>query len=133
MGKPTLADTMSQYLIERITSASNIEVRYRSEVVAGSGNGHLERLTLADRDSGAKVRNLYLGLNDGAARNFHANPGYSRIVASIVRRRVLSQLACGSGGHPISCEARINHRNRGHPAPPRLELPVWLPETRPGA
>jgi thioredoxin reductase (NADPH) len=49
----TLADTMSQYLIERITSASNIEVRYRSEVVAGNGNGHLERLTLADRDSGA--------------------------------------------------------------------------------
>jgi thioredoxin reductase (NADPH) len=53
MGKPTLADAMSQYLIERITSASNIEVRYRSEVVAGSGNGHLERLALADRDSGA--------------------------------------------------------------------------------
>jgi thioredoxin reductase (NADPH) len=49
----TLADTMSQYLIERITSASNIEVRYRSEVVAGTGKGHLERLTLADRDSGA--------------------------------------------------------------------------------
>jgi thioredoxin reductase (NADPH) len=49
----TLADTMSQYLVERITFASNIEVRYRSEVVAGNGNGHLERLTLADRDSGA--------------------------------------------------------------------------------
>ena len=49
----TLAETMSQYLVERITSASNIEVRYRSEVVAGDGNGHLERLTLADRDSGA--------------------------------------------------------------------------------
>jgi thioredoxin reductase (NADPH) len=49
----TLAETMSQYLIERITSASNIEVRYRSAVVSGSGNGHLERLTLADRDSGA--------------------------------------------------------------------------------
>ena len=49
----TLADTVSQYLIERITSASNIEVRYRSEVIAGNGNGHLERLTLADRDSGA--------------------------------------------------------------------------------
>jgi len=49
----TLAETMSQYLIERITSAPNVEVRYRSEVVAGSGDGHLERLTLADRDSGA--------------------------------------------------------------------------------
>jgi thioredoxin reductase (NADPH) len=49
----TLAETMSQYLIERITSAPNVEVRYRSEVIAGSGDGHLERLTLADRDSGA--------------------------------------------------------------------------------
>jgi thioredoxin reductase (NADPH) len=48
----TLAGTMSQYLIERIRSASNIEVRYRSEVVAGRGDGHLEKLTLADGDSG---------------------------------------------------------------------------------
>jgi thioredoxin reductase (NADPH) len=48
----TLAGTMSRYLIERITSTSNIEVRYRSEVVAGQGEGHLEKLALADRDSG---------------------------------------------------------------------------------
>jgi thioredoxin reductase (NADPH) len=48
----TLKDTMSQYLIERITSAPNVEVRYRSEVVAARGDGHLESLTLADRDSG---------------------------------------------------------------------------------
>ena len=50
----TLADSMSQYLIERITSAPNIEVRYRTEVVACRGDGHLEELTLADRDSGAR-------------------------------------------------------------------------------
>ncbi len=48
----TLMDTMSQYLVERITSAPNIDVRYRSEVVAGRGDGHLEALTIADRDSG---------------------------------------------------------------------------------
>src|SRR6266487_3912118 len=48
----TLTDTMSQYLVERITSAPNIEVRYRSEVVAGRGEGHLEKLTLAGRGSG---------------------------------------------------------------------------------
>ncbi len=48
----TLQETMSRYLVERITSAPNIEVRYRSEVVACSGDGHLEALTLADRDSG---------------------------------------------------------------------------------
>jgi hypothetical protein len=39
---------MSTYLV----SVPNIEVRYRSEVVAGRGDGHLEQLTLADQDSG---------------------------------------------------------------------------------
>ncbi len=48
----TLADTMSRYLVDRITSVPNIEVRYRSEVVAGRGAGHLEELTLVDKDSG---------------------------------------------------------------------------------
>jgi thioredoxin reductase (NADPH) len=49
----TLMDTMSKYLVERIMAAPNIAVRYRSEVVAGRGDGHLEALTLADGDSGA--------------------------------------------------------------------------------
>jgi thioredoxin reductase (NADPH) len=49
----TLAGTMSRYLVERIASTSNIEVRSRSEVVAGKGEGHLEKLTLASTDSGA--------------------------------------------------------------------------------
>jgi thioredoxin reductase (NADPH) len=48
----TLLDTMSHYLSERITSAPNIVVRYRSEVVAGRGDGHLEALTLVDRTTG---------------------------------------------------------------------------------
>ena len=46
----TLEDTMSRYLVDRIAAAPNIEVRYRSEVVAARGDGHLEALTLADRD-----------------------------------------------------------------------------------
>jgi len=44
--------TMSRYLIDKITAAPNIEVRYRSEVIAARGEGHLESLTLADRDTG---------------------------------------------------------------------------------
>jgi len=48
----TLNHTMSRYLVERIMSAPTIEVRYRSEVVACRGDGHLEALTLTDRDSG---------------------------------------------------------------------------------
>jgi len=49
----TLDATMSQYLVQRIISSSTIEVRYRSQVIAARGDGHLETLTLADRDSGA--------------------------------------------------------------------------------
>ena len=65
----TLTDTMSQYLVARIMAVPNIEVRYRSEVVAGRGDGHLERLTLADLDSGAteEVSSCWLFVFIGAA------------------------------------------------------------------
>jgi thioredoxin reductase (NADPH) len=49
---PSLDSTMSQYLVSRIGSTPNIEVRVRSEVVGARGTGHLEAITLADRDSG---------------------------------------------------------------------------------
>ncbi|MBG6218389.1 thioredoxin reductase (NADPH) [Arthrobacter sp. CAN_A6] len=48
----TLETTMSQYLVQRILASPVIEVRYRSEVVAARGDGHLEFLDLADRDTG---------------------------------------------------------------------------------
>ena len=50
----TLAETMSRYLVERVTATPTIEVRYRTEVVAARGDGHLESLTLLDGDSGSK-------------------------------------------------------------------------------
>jgi thioredoxin reductase (NADPH) len=49
----TLLTTMSQYLVERITTTPTIEVRCRTEVVAAGGDGHLEVLTLRDRGTGA--------------------------------------------------------------------------------
>jgi thioredoxin reductase (NADPH) len=49
---PALTDTMSRYLIERITSTPNVVVRYTSQVVGGRGEGHLEAITIADRESG---------------------------------------------------------------------------------
>jgi thioredoxin reductase (NADPH) len=47
-----LEASMSRYLITKITAASNIEVRCRTEVVGCRGDSHLEALTLADRTSG---------------------------------------------------------------------------------
>jgi thioredoxin reductase (NADPH) len=48
----TLLTTMSQYLVGRITTAGNIEIRCRTEVVAAGGEGHLEVLSLLDRETG---------------------------------------------------------------------------------
>ncbi|MEO5851586.1 MAG: FAD-dependent oxidoreductase [Nocardioides sp.] len=49
---PSLEATMSRYLIERLTATPTVEVRLRTQVVACHGDGHLEVLTLADRDTG---------------------------------------------------------------------------------
>ncbi len=49
-----LEDTMSLYLVERINSMENIEVRLRTEVMAARGGDHLETLKLADRAAGTE-------------------------------------------------------------------------------
>ena len=49
-----LDDTMSEYLVRRIRSADNVEVRLHTEVVAAHGDGHLEAITVADRETGAE-------------------------------------------------------------------------------
>ena len=48
----SLEDSMSLYLVTRIQAAETIEVRLRSEVTEARGDGHLEAVTLTDRDSG---------------------------------------------------------------------------------
>jgi thioredoxin reductase (NADPH) len=48
----SLEEGMSLYLVARIHAAANIEVRLRSEVSEARGDGHLEAVTLTDRDSG---------------------------------------------------------------------------------
>ncbi|TFH20824.1 MAG: response regulator, partial [Acidimicrobiales bacterium] len=48
----SLAAGMSQYLVERIEAAENIEVRLETEVARGTGTDHLETLTIVDRTSG---------------------------------------------------------------------------------
>lgn len=49
-----LEDSMSEYLVARIRAAGNVEVRFRSEVLAAHGDEHLESLTLVDRDTGER-------------------------------------------------------------------------------
>ncbi len=49
-----LEKSMSNYLVERILGAENIEVLLRTEVVAARGDEHLEAITLADRATGSE-------------------------------------------------------------------------------
>ena len=49
--RASLADTMSQYLLDRISSTPNIVLRCQSEVVPVSGEQHLEAVTILDRDT----------------------------------------------------------------------------------
>jgi thioredoxin reductase (NADPH) len=50
-----LEDSMSLYLVARVHAAANIEVRLRAEVAEAHGDGHLEGVTLLDRDSGERT------------------------------------------------------------------------------
>ena len=50
----SLAESMSAYLIREMDAAPNIEVRYRTQVVGGGGEGRLQHLTLKDLSSGAE-------------------------------------------------------------------------------
>ena len=49
----SLAASMSQYLIDELAAAPNVDVRRRVEIVGANGDGSLERLELRDGDTGA--------------------------------------------------------------------------------
>jgi len=50
---PSLSDSMSHYLVERITQTPNISIRCQSAVAGASGNGHLESLEITYLPTGA--------------------------------------------------------------------------------
>jgi thioredoxin reductase (NADPH) len=64
-----LEDSMSHYLVARIRETANVEVRLRTRVVSGGGDGHLERLSLCDEVSGSveEVATSWLFVFIGAA------------------------------------------------------------------
>jgi thioredoxin reductase (NADPH) len=50
---PSLAETMSEYLVRELEATPNITLRYNTEAVDGHGDGRLSGLTLNDHTSGA--------------------------------------------------------------------------------
>jgi thioredoxin reductase (NADPH) len=55
---PGLAESMSRYLIRRIEDCGNVTVRPRTEVVGLEGNGHLEKLSWKNAESGVETREI---------------------------------------------------------------------------
>ncbi len=66
-----LADTMSRYLIRRIEESPSISLRTHSEIIGLEGTGHLERVQVQDKNSGAvqtlDIRHVFM--MTGAAPN----------------------------------------------------------------
>ena len=50
---PSLAETMSDYLVRELEATANVTVRYNTEAVACHGDGRLSGLTLEVRTTGA--------------------------------------------------------------------------------
>ncbi|TYB61431.1 response regulator [Nonomuraea sp. PA05] len=61
-----LEKSMSHYLIEQIAAIPNIEVHVETQVVGGSGDGHLERLTLSTKGEERTVDAQWLFVFIGA-------------------------------------------------------------------
>jgi thioredoxin reductase (NADPH) len=57
----SLADSMSQYLIDQL-AAQGVTVRSRAEVVGGGGEGMLERIVVRNRDTGEETEEACGGL-----------------------------------------------------------------------
>ncbi|HLQ23300.1 MAG TPA: FAD-dependent oxidoreductase [Gemmatimonadales bacterium] len=51
---PSLAASMSQYLIDQLKTKRNVELRFNTEVAAVEGNDHVEQVTLLDRVQGTR-------------------------------------------------------------------------------
>jgi thioredoxin reductase (NADPH) len=49
----SLEASMSQYLVTRILTTPNVEVRLQTEIVGTRGDGHLEGITLCDKGAGS--------------------------------------------------------------------------------
>jgi thioredoxin reductase (NADPH) len=53
---PSLAATMSQYLIDQISKTENIQVEFQSQVVEGYGTGRLEEISILCSNTGTVSR-----------------------------------------------------------------------------
>jgi thioredoxin reductase (NADPH) len=113
---PSLAENMSQYLIDRIDATPNIEVLTNTEVVAlsGSPHGQLERIRWRHRPSGNEtekpIRHLFLFIGAEPATNWLQGcisldaKGFVQTGASVPRQDVRSD---SSTALPLSLQSSV--------------------------
>jgi thioredoxin reductase (NADPH) len=51
---PSLAASMSQYLIDQLKARRQVEIRFNSEVLAVDGHDHVEQITIRDTAAGTQ-------------------------------------------------------------------------------
>jgi thioredoxin reductase (NADPH) len=78
---PSLAASMSQYLIDQLKTRRNVEIRFNTEVIAVDGQDHVEQITLRDRVGGIQ----HTELTGGVFILIGANAETDWLPAAIVR------------------------------------------------
>ena len=102
-------------------AADNVEVRFRTEVVAAHGTDHLESVTLADRDTGAETDEA-----DQLAVRLHRRPPPHRLAGR--RRRPRRARGSSSPVPTCSCPSTPGGgRSRGPRTPSRRASPGCSP------
>jgi thioredoxin reductase (NADPH) len=109
---PSLADSMSQYLIDRIRAIDNIEVLTQTEIVAlyGSREKQLERVRWRDNVTGEEtekpIRHVFLFIGADPATSWLRDSG----VALDIKNFVLT-------GLDVPSDARRSNNGSGRPLP----------------
>ena len=110
---PSLAQHMSQYLVDRIQATENIEVLTRTELVAlsGSREGQLERVRWRQNSTGEEtekpIRNVFLFTGADPATGWLEGCGIERDDKGFVRTGAPGAASTGAGqqaGRPLPLE-----------------------------
>jgi thioredoxin reductase (NADPH) len=112
---PSLAESMSQYLIDRIKAADNIEVLTRTEIVAlsGSPDGQLERVRWRNNVTGEEtekpIRNVFLFIGADPATDWLRGSGVALDAKGFVQTGpdVRSADLKSDGHPPLSLQTNV--------------------------
>jgi thioredoxin reductase (NADPH) len=111
---PSLAESMSRYLIDRIEATENIEVLTETEIVSlsGSAERQLERVRWRHKPTGKEtekpIRNVFLMIGADPATGWLQGSGVALDQKQFIRTGASDQAQkTGAGGRPLPLESSI--------------------------